>query len=106
MAVYTQELNTNYNFPHIDIYNRLTDGVLMVYEARTQDGYVMYNPNSNDVEWNEELQEDVPCTYYYRIAGFPKTYNFNNFPYIAVAESEVDENYIFGGGNNNDHEIM
>ena len=40
---YTRELNTNFNFANIDIYNVLNDGVLSFYEARPQEGYVVYD---------------------------------------------------------------
>lgn len=106
MAIYTQELNTNYNFPHIDIYNRLTDGVVTGYQARTHEGYVMYNSTANDTEPDFENGGEKPVTYYYRLAGFPLRYNFDNFPWVAVPEDEVDENYIFGGGGTVKPEIM
>ena len=94
MAVFTQELNTNYSFPHIDIFNLYSDGVHYGYKALPHEGYVMYDPNANDTEWNEELQEDVPCTYYCRQMGMPLNYNLDNFPMVAVLESEVDENFL------------
>lgn len=106
MAVYTRELNTNFNYPNINIFNILKDGELNGYEARPYDGYVMYDSTANDTEINPDTMEEIPVTYYYTLAGFPKTYNFNNFSWVAVPRSEVDENYIFGGGNKPDHEIM
>lgn len=106
MAVWTKELNTNYNFPHIDIYNRLCDGVLSGYQAISHDGYVMYDTTANNTETDPETMEEIPVTYYYTLRGFPKTFNFNNFTWVAVPRDSVDENYIFGGGDNNDHEVM
>lgn len=106
MAVYTEELNTNYNFPNINVYNRLRDGELTGYEARTVDGYVMYDPTANDMEPDPNTGDLVPVTYYYTLVGFPKTYNFANFSWVAVPRSSVDENYIFGGGNEPEHEVM
>jgi hypothetical protein len=105
-AVYTEELNTSVNFPNISIYNRLRDGVLAGYKALPNEGYVMYDRNANDTEFNPETGEEMPVTYYRTIALLPLNANFDNFPYVAVLRSEVDENYIFGGGDNNDHEIM
>ena len=108
--IWTEEINTNFNFPHIDIINQYADGVLRKYEARTHDGYVMYDTTANDVELrpDEETGEliEIPVIYYCTLAGFPKTYNFANFPYVAVPRDSVDENYIFGVGDNNEHEIM
>ena len=116
MAVYTRELNTNYNFPNIDIFNVLKDGMQTRYEAVPYEGYVMYDTNDNNVElkldpetgemvFDEEGNPiEVPVTYYFTLAGFPLTYNFNNFSWVAVLRSTVDENYIFG--DDNDHEEM
>lgn len=105
MAVWTEELNTNYNYPHIDIFNRYCDGELSGYQARTHEGYVMYDPNANDTELDPETMEERPVIYYYTLRGMPRTANLDNFPMIAVPRDSVDENYIFGVGDN-DHEIM
>ena len=105
MGIWTREINTNLNFPNIDIYNVLEDGVLNGYEARPQQGYVMYDTNDNNFELDPTTDELVPVTYYYTLAGFPLAYNFDNFSWVAVPRDSVDENYIFGGGDN-DHEVM
>lgn len=104
MAIWTEELNTNYNFPHIDIVNVYKDGALSRYELRPHEGYVVYDTTENNTEWNPETDEETPVIYYSRLVGFPATYNFANFTYVAVLESEVDPNYIFGNPEP-DHEI-
>lgn len=106
MAVYTESINTNFNFPHIDIYNRYKDGVLSAYKLIPHEGYVVYDTTENNIEIDPETGEEKPVTYYSRMVIFPLNYNFNNFSYVAVLESEVDGNYIFGGGDNNDQETM
>jgi hypothetical protein len=106
MAVWTEELNTSFNFPNINIYNKLRDGELRSYEIRPQDGYVMYNINHNFTEPDPETGEEVPVTYYYVSSTVPLNFDFNSFPWRAVLRSSVEEDYIFGGGGNNDHEIM
>ena len=111
MAVWTREINTDYSFPNIDILNVFKDGVLSRYEAVPHENYVMYDTTDQifepqrDENGNFVLDEDglpvqVQVTYYYTIAHIPKTFNFNNFTWVAVLRSTVDENYIFGGGNN------
>ena len=118
MAEYTRELNTNYNFPNIDILNILRDGVLSGYEAVPHEGYVMYDTNDNytepmiDPETGDMVIDpetgrpiEVPIVYYYTLAGFPLRYNFANFSWVAVLRSTVDEDYIYGSGDN-DHEVM
>lgn len=102
---WTRELNTNFNFPNIGIYNVLNDGVHMRYEAIPNEGYVMYDTNRNDTELNPDTMEEIPVIYYYTLAGFPLNFNFDNFTWVAVLRSEVDENYIFGDVEP-DHEVM
>lgn len=106
MATYTDVLNTNFNYPHIDIYSILKDGELNGYKAIAQDGYVFYDTTANNTELDPDTDEEVPVTYYYTIRIYPKTYNFDNFSLVAVPRDSVDENYIFGGGDEPDHEIM
>ena len=96
MAIYTEEIATEFNFPNITIYKTLADGVLASYTARTNKRYVMYAPNANDTELDPITMMPKPVTYYYTIKGLPKTFNFANFPWVAVPRNSVDENYIFG----------
>lgn len=111
MATYKEVLNTNYNFENINIFNVVNEetGTLMNYNVRPYDGYVMYDVNANDTEYIENPEtgdmEEIPVVYYRLLVGLPKTYNFNNFHWAAVLRSTVDENYIFGGGGDNNHEI-
>lgn len=116
MAVYTEELNTNFNFPHIDIYNRYRDGVLTGYKVYPQEGYVMYDTTdeytetqfdeNGDIVFDENGNPvEIPVRRYFTMAGLSLRTNFDNFTWVAVLRSEVDENYIFGSGDK-DHEVM
>lgn len=102
MAVYTEVLDTSFNYPGIDIYQNQIDGVFNNYIAKAQEGYVFYDTTANDVETDPETMEDVPVTYYYTIRYFSRYYNMANFSLVAVPRDSVDENYIFGVGDN-DH---
>lgn len=110
MAVYTDVLNENISFPNIDIYNILKDGVLNGYKVKPQDGYVMYDTTDEhtDFVFDEEqgMYVEVPVIHYFTEAILPLNFNFNNFSWVAVLRSEVDENYIFGGGDEPEHEVM
>lgn len=106
MAVVTYEIATDINIPNITIERRYSDGVLMGYRMTANEGYVFYDVNANDMELDPETMEERPVTYYYTIGILPRNTNFDNFHYVAVPRSSVDENYIFGGGGNNDHEVM
>lgn len=107
---YTFEIATNLNFPNLTIYRRLRDGEHVGYRLNANEGFVFYDSTEESIElkMDEETGElvEVPVTYYYTLAYLTRNYNFDNFPYIAVPRDSVDENYIFGGGNDNNHEIM
>ena len=105
MAVWTYELATEYNYPNINTYRRYADGVLNGWKFETQEGYVMYNPNEENYELDLETGLEVRVNYYYTQYNASFRYNPDNFPYIAVPRDSVDENYIFGVGDN-DHEVM
>lgn len=98
--------NTNFNYPNITIYDILADGVCTGYEARPNEGYVMYSL-SNDVitDINPETGEEITNTYYCRLVGLPLNYNFDNFDYIAVLESDVPADNIFGDGDNKTEKV-
>lgn len=106
MAVYTEEIATEFSFPHIDIYRRYADGEFWGYKVLAQEGYVFYDTTANDTTIDEETMEEIPVTYYYRIRLLTRNYDMNNFSLVAVPRDSVDENYIFGGGDDNDHKVM
>ena len=93
------------NYENITVYDRLNDGVPAGWSVRANAGYVMYRSTDHFTEYDPETGEEVPVTYYYTESGLPFNYNWNNFAWVAVPRDSVDENYIFGGVDN-DHEIM
>ena len=105
MAVWERVVATEFNFPNITVWKKLRDGVHVSWEVKPNDGYVMYDTTANDTELNPETMEEIPVVYYYTIMSCPLNYNFDAFTWVAVPRDSVDENYIFGVGDN-DHEIM
>lgn len=101
----TFELATEYNYPHINTYRRYRDGELSGWKFETEEGYVMYNPNDETYEEDPETGLEVRVHYYYTQYNASFRFDPATFPYIAVPRDSVDENYIFGGGDN-DHEVM
>ena len=99
---YIERKAAQFNFENITIYEWINDttNTLAGYRARPNEGYVMYDPNDDYYDEDNNL-----IRYYKTLAGLPKNYDFNNFPYIAVLRSTVNEDDIFGSGNN-DHEVM
>lgn len=106
MAVITYEVATDIIYPNLTIERRLSDGVLAGYRLTANEGYVFYDTTDNYTEIDPETMEERPVIYYHTIAILPTNFNFANFHYVAVPRDSVDENYIFGVGDNNDHEVM
>lgn len=84
----------DFNFQNITIKKIVKDGEVARFEAKPKAGYVMYDPNEKEVEL-DLFGNSHQVTYYRTIAGFPKNYDFANFPYVAKLRSEVDEKYIY-----------
>ena len=102
MAVnYTYEISTEHNiYEGMTVYDRFADGVPSGWRVNADEGYVFYDTTANDTELDESGVVEVPVTYYYTLMHLSKYYNWANFPLVAVLRESVDENYIFGGGNN------
>lgn len=96
MAVFTNEVATEYSFPHITVYRTMRDGVHVGWRFNTHEGYVMYDTRANDTEIDPETMVERPVTYYYVVASAPLSFNMSAFPWVAVPRESVDENYIFG----------
>lgn len=106
MAI-TYAISTEHNnYPNITVYDRFRDGTPFGWRVEANEGYVMYHANENATELDPETGLERPVTYYYTEAGLSPYYNWNNFDFVAVLRSTVDENYIFGGGDTNQPEIM
>ena len=105
MANYTEEISTEHNYPNITIFKQFKDGVQYGWRVIANEGYVIYDPNDPQTGYDEDDNE-IEVFYYYTIKILTFNFDFTNFPWVAVPRDTVDENYIFGGGDNNDHEIM
>lgn len=103
MPEYPLILDETKQYPHIKVYAQYRDDTLLYWDVRTDDGYVMYDTDVEDIEIDENGNE-VPVTYYYPRACIPATYDFNTFSYIAVPRDSVDSKYILNDPNK--HEIM
>lgn len=89
-------LPTTYEFPNLTIEERWHNGTMRGYRLTANEGYVFYDTTANNTELDPETMIERPVTYYYTLAYLNSNYNFDNFPYVAVLRSSVDENYIFG----------
>ena len=102
---YTYVLSTEFSFPNISVYTRYwNETEFSGYRINANEGYVFYDTTANDTEIDPETMEERPVIYYRTLAYLPRNYNMDNFPYVAVPRDSVDENYIFGVGDN-DHVI-
>lgn len=92
---YTIVLATDLAYYHLNIYRLFKDGLLQGYRVLPDNGYVFYNIYANDTEFDRDTEQEKKVYYYKTRAELPATYDFTNFPYLAVAQDEVDTNYIF-----------
>lgn len=106
MATYTLELAAEINLPNLSVYKTLVDGVQNGWRVIPNDGYVMYDTAANNMELDPDTEEEIPVIYYYTRLECPLNTNFDTFTWVAVLRSTVDENYIFGGGDEPEHEVM
>lgn len=98
MPEYPLILDETKQYPHIKVYAQYRDDTLLYWDVRTDDGYVMYDTDVEDIEIDENGNE-VPATYYYPRACIPATYDFDTFSYIAVPRDSVDPKYVFNNPN-------
>lgn len=106
MAI-TYSISTEHNiYPNLTVYDRFMNGVQYGWRVNANEGYVFYNKNENYTETNPETGLEEPVTHYYTIVYPGPSVDWNDFPYIAVPRDSVPADQIFGGGDNNDHEIM
>lgn len=100
---YTEQLAEDIVFPHFFIFRRYRDGEFVQYRVEPHEGYVFYD--TTEENWRQDSPDSEPylVTIYYTIAYLNPRFNFENFNFIAVPRSEVNENDILGAGN--DHEV-
>ena len=93
--------------PNITVEDKYDDGELISHVLTANDGYVMYDTTATDtdMQYDPETGEyiEVPVTYYYRQVTYPVRVPVANWTFVAVLESTVPPDMIFGGGN--DHVI-
>ena len=121
MATITNGNYVTSPIPNTTMLEKLRDGVLYVYEIKAIDGYILHDKNRDWYEYNPETgmeSEEVTRGYTTGKASCAASYDFTatttidgytaygTREFFARPASEVPENQIFGGGGNNDHEIM
>lgn len=88
-----------------------SENVLRTYRISPCEGYVLHSSGLDFPEFDEETMTETGNTllgYTRGVVTVPYNYDFEANPrnIFAVLETEVPENQIFGGGDNNDHEVM
>lgn len=105
MAVFTESIANDIVLLNMTVYRTYRDGVHSGYKVYANEGYVMYDPNTDVYETlDPETDETIIKTDYFRMVGCPLNTNFSTFPYIAVLESELEGHYEILG--DTDHEVM
>lgn len=106
-AVYTEQIANDIVLANMTVYRTYRDGVHNGYNVYANEGYVMYDPNTDVFEsLDPETDETIMFTNYFRMVGFPLRINFDTFPYVAVLESELEGHYEILGDTEPDHEVM
>ena len=96
-------------YPNITVeegYYESAPDTTLRYRVTPNVGYVFYDTTERNYELDPETGLEREVTHYYRLAYLTRNYNFDNFSFVAVPESEVPADHIFGGGSNNKPEIM
>ena len=88
---YTKVITTDYSFPNIILYKKYRDDEHYAWYIAPEDGYVMYDVTDENFEIDSETGEEIPVTHYYTMANLPLKYDFDNFPWRAVAMSDVED---------------
>lgn len=101
--------SSSITLPNIAVDEKYVDGVLKAHRLTANEGYVMYDtsdettepaidPETGDfiVDPETGLVVEVPVIYYYRQVTIPIRVPVENWTWIAVPESEVPADKIFG----------
>lgn len=85
------------------------DGVHTVYYITPISGYVLHDQKRDWMETDfDTMEETLKLGYTRGTASCAANYDFAANPreFYAVPETDVPADQIFGGGGNNDHEVM
>lgn len=93
MYEYPLTLDESKQHPHIKVYAQYRDDTILYWDVRTDNGYVMYDADVEDIAFDKN-GNDVPVTYYYARACIPAIYDFNTFSYVVVPRDSVNPKYI------------
>ena len=96
MAVYTYEITTDIIIPNIIVERKYADGVHTAYRITPADGYILHNPQLDDLVENPETGDSLVQRYYYREATIPARYAPSTWLWEAVLENDAPT-YVIGG---------
>lgn len=87
----------------------IVDGVHRNYRISPNEGYVLHDKRDDFVEIDPDTEEEITRLAFFRgMCSCRFDYDFvaNPYEFYTVPEDSVPADQIFGGGDNNDHEIM
>ena len=85
------------------------DGVHRTHTAEPMDGYLLHDKALDYEDFDIETETAIPMlgfTAGMRTVGYNYDFAANAREFYTVPENTIPENQIFGGGDNNDHEVM
>ena len=100
------EIATDIIRDNITVERKYIDGVLKAYRLTANEGYVLHSP-SLDAEVQDPMTGETHIEqYYYRQRTVTSVRPISSWDWHAVLESSVPSDMIFGGGGNNEPELM
>lgn len=100
MATYREELAPDIVLENMTAYRRYVDDTVSAIRVYANEGYVIYDTADENYELDPDTMEEIPVTYYFTMVTVPASqFSVDTFTWVAVPRSDVDENYIFGVGN-------
>lgn len=95
MATITFEPATDITLSNITVQKVLSDGTLIGYRLTANDGYVMYD-TSDDYTITDPDGNTYEEIHYFRQATIPKSVPVENWTWVAVPETDVPADQIYG----------
>lgn len=87
MSNYKFEIDTTKVFENMIVEKRYIDSTFKGYRIRAIDGYTIQDSYT---QYNEEKEQEEVVYTYSNMIYTPAKYNWDNFSYVAVKESEIN----------------
>ena len=93
MAILYRISTTHNVYPNLTVYEKYYDtdtNTVIGFRVNANEGYVFKDTSETNYELDTETGIEREVTHYYRLAYLTRNFNFANFSFVAIPESEVD----------------